>query len=287
MKTTELSMFDRVSRRTASGVMTVENPTTSTNKENSDPRPAAGGSASVGTGSRQSTSVTHKDHIQRSQPTLRWVRPEDIVGDVLDRLCTTDLEADEELARCMRRYGFDPARSLIVWSTGGMRLLVDGHRRLEAAKAAGLTEVPVVFRQFEDDREMMVFVLTSHLSCRRLGDTERTRLLSDVRRLQAEAGDQQRPANYECGEVAHTVEPCVPPGQAESPRTLDALRAALVDVQRAESRLQATKPERAELYPVRTSVRALQMGIRDLEEFGRPMPPDSYAKRKFTAEEAG
>jgi ParB family chromosome partitioning protein len=53
----------------------------------------------------------------------------------------------QAILESMREKGYDQAEPLVIWK--GKKIVVDGRTRLRAARAAELTEVPVVEREFE------------------------------------------------------------------------------------------------------------------------------------------
>ena len=221
----------------------------------------------------------------QQQPAIRWVKPDEIVCSIFDKFLVPDPMADEILLEIMKRWGFDPGQPLVCWEDGQELLLVDGHRRLAAAKAVGQNMVPVICRQFTDDREAALHVLTSALSRRRISEHDWELLTLEADQLRADMGDSLGSMLYVDIPAEKTEKPVSNSKQANPVSLLESLRAALADVRLAESHLVDTKPQRAELYPIRTSIKALEMGIRDLVEFGRPMPPASYTGRTASMED--
>jgi ParB-like chromosome segregation protein Spo0J len=73
----------------------------------------------------------------------------------------------------MRANGFDAVRSIIAWKApDGRPIVVDGHMRLEAAKAAKLKQVDVTVRQFADEDAAFAFAVASQRDRRNLTKLE-------------------------------------------------------------------------------------------------------------------
>jgi ParB family chromosome partitioning protein len=70
----------------------------------------------------------------------------------------------------MRIKGFDQSQPLIIWKEQGV--LVDGHTRLTAAKAAGINIVPVVHASFKSEDEAIGYMLQIQFSRRNIKDSE-------------------------------------------------------------------------------------------------------------------
>jgi ParB family transcriptional regulator, chromosome partitioning protein len=72
-----------------------------------------------------------------------------------------DDEALGELAESIRRQGL--VQPIVVTPAGEGYTIVAGERRWRAAQLAGLTEVPVVVREVEDDRQLLELALVENL----------------------------------------------------------------------------------------------------------------------------
>lgn len=89
---------------------------------------------------------------------MRWVRTNQLKTDA--DLATVfpirphDLEA---ITESMREQGFDIAEPIVVWKTEGV--VVDGHTRFAAAKAANLERVWIEDRHFEDKRVALEYAI--------------------------------------------------------------------------------------------------------------------------------
>jgi ParB family chromosome partitioning protein len=64
------------------------------------------------------------------------------------------------IARDMKRNGFDPYRPIDVWKDGagrGKHVVLEGHQRLAAARAAGLETVRAAYRQFDNPNRALLW----------------------------------------------------------------------------------------------------------------------------------
>lgn len=67
----------------------------------------------------------------------------------------------ERIAAEIGRYGFGREHALLVRPKDGMHQILSGHHRLEAAKRAGLAEVPCWVKDLDDDDAFMQLVLAN------------------------------------------------------------------------------------------------------------------------------
>jgi ParB family chromosome partitioning protein len=105
-------------------------------------------------------------------------------GTVLRMMRTTDIQTDPELAslfhineetleeitQSMKESGYDRAEPLVLWR--GRNTVVDGHTRLQAALAAGIFEVPVEEKSFEDMNEAQWYAFRRQADRRNLTQAE-------------------------------------------------------------------------------------------------------------------
>jgi ParB family chromosome partitioning protein len=83
----------------------------------------------------------------------------------------------------MKKNGFDKARPITVWA-GQKFTVVDGHTRLLAARKLGIPSVPIVFREFANEREALKYAIDSQRNRRNLTDAELLRCLSELDKRQ-------------------------------------------------------------------------------------------------------
>lgn len=68
----------------------------------------------------------------------------------------------------MEKSGYDVAFPIILWND----TVIDGHTRLKAAQAAGLTEVPVEQKEFSDEKEALEYAIHNQRDRRNITDAE-------------------------------------------------------------------------------------------------------------------
>ena len=77
----------------------------------------------------------------------------------------------------MEQHGFDSGHPIVVWS-GKKLTVVDGHTRLLAAINLGIEAIPVVFREFANEKAALEYAIGSQRNRRNLTDAELMRCLS-------------------------------------------------------------------------------------------------------------
>jgi ParB family chromosome partitioning protein len=97
------------------------------------------------------------------------------VGDIVidpefSKVFAAQEKTREEITRKIRMYGYDKSQPLVVWK--GENILLDGHTRLEAAKAAGLEEVPVTEMEFGSREDAMLYTFERQALRRNLTPAE-------------------------------------------------------------------------------------------------------------------
>jgi ParB family chromosome partitioning protein len=70
-------------------------------------------------------------------------------------------------------------------------VVVDGHTRLEAARRAGLVEIPVVFRNFADEDDALQYAINAQKNRRNLTDAEIVRLVKLLDSRMTRGGDRR------------------------------------------------------------------------------------------------
>lgn len=121
---------------------------------------------SLGRGIEALIPVSEEETASQGVITLH---PRQIVADPNQPRQTFDDDRMDELVSSLREHGV--IQPLIVRQIGETYQLVAGERRLRAALAAGIQEVPVVLREM-DDREAMEISLVENLQREDLGPIE-------------------------------------------------------------------------------------------------------------------
>jgi ParB family chromosome partitioning protein len=101
----------------------------------------------------------------------RLMRVSDIQTDPeLSSLFHINEETLAEIIQSMKEDGYDKAEPLVVWR--GRGVVVDGHTRLKAAREAGIFEVPVEEKAFEDMNEAKWYAFKRQADRRNLTQAE-------------------------------------------------------------------------------------------------------------------
>jgi len=89
------------------------------------------------------------------------------------------------IAKDMRATGYDPHRPIDVWKNGagrGKHIVVEGHQRLAAARAADLRTVRIAYRDFDDDARALLWAAGQQAN--RRNATREAQCLSIMRTLE-------------------------------------------------------------------------------------------------------
>lgn len=74
------------------------------------------------------------------------------------------------ITESMKTGGFDPSQPLIIWEE--QEILLDGHTRLQAAKAAGLDRVPTIKVSLQNEEAALDYMYRLQFSRRNIKDSE-------------------------------------------------------------------------------------------------------------------
>jgi hypothetical protein len=78
-----------------------------------------------------------------------------------------------EIMKKINAEGYDKSQPIVLWETeDGKYILVDGHTRLAAAKALGLTEIPAVIMDFATFDEAILYTFERQMVRRNLTQGE-------------------------------------------------------------------------------------------------------------------
>ena len=81
----------------------------------------------------------------------------------------------ESIKQDMDTKGFDPVFPIIAWDK--KNIVVDGHTRFAAAKAVGLKEVPVLFKDFDNEDDAILYSFHVQRNRRNMSDDDILRCL--------------------------------------------------------------------------------------------------------------
>lgn len=82
----------------------------------------------------------------------------------------------------MKKHGFDMVHPIVVWG-GHNGVVVDGHTRLQAAKDAGVLNVPIVLKDFATEEDALQYAISSQRNRRNLTDAELINCLSQLDKI--------------------------------------------------------------------------------------------------------
>lgn len=83
-----------------------------------------------------------------------------------------------EITQSMRESGYDESKPVHIWKEEN--ILVDGHTRLKAAKAAGIEDIPVCEYSFADENEALIHTLKEQINRRNLNDAGKLMLIEKM-----------------------------------------------------------------------------------------------------------
>ena len=101
--------------------------------------------------------------------------------DVLNRIVTD-----------MEKHGFDSGHPIVVWS-GKKLTVVDGHTRLLAAIKLGIETIPVVVREFANEKAALEYAIGSQRNRRNLTDAELMKCISALDHRKKKGPQKDRP----------------------------------------------------------------------------------------------
>ncbi len=98
------------------------------------------------------------------------------IGDIKTASPFKDLfPIKEELVKTldwdMQKNGFDESKPIVLWESHNS-IVIDGHTRLKAAEKAGLIQVPVVLKKFDDEEAALEYAIRCQKNRRNLLDQE-------------------------------------------------------------------------------------------------------------------
>jgi ParB family chromosome partitioning protein len=95
---------------------------------------------------------------------------------------------EKAIERSMRKDGAKSYKPLILWND----ILVDGHTRLGAAKAAGIKQLPVVRLEFKDGDEAIEYAIAVQVGRRNLTTPERIKLVMHFHKQETELAKKRQ-----------------------------------------------------------------------------------------------
>ena len=99
-------------------------------------------------------------------------------------------ETLEAITTDMKASGFDESFPLIVWE--GKNVVVDGHTRFAAARELNLEEVPVLFKNFENEDDAILYCFHIQRNRRNLADDDILRCLEVLDNIKPPAREKKK-----------------------------------------------------------------------------------------------
>jgi ParB-like chromosome segregation protein Spo0J len=89
-------------------------------------------------------------------------------------------------------HGYDESQPIIIWDEE--EVVLDGHTRLEAARQAGMTEVPIFYQPFSNEAAALEYAIHNQRNRRNLTDAEIIRCIDAVDKKRERGGDRRSEA---------------------------------------------------------------------------------------------
>jgi len=78
----------------------------------------------------------------------------------------------------IQKNGFDESKPIVLW--GDKSIVIDGHTRLRAARKAGLYQVPVVRKSFDNEEAALEYAIKCQRNRRNLKDREIVKCIEEL-----------------------------------------------------------------------------------------------------------
>jgi protein gp37 len=115
----------------------------------------------------------------RQTITISWVHIDNVKTDpVLADIWPVHALTVDAIAEAMREHGYDRAEPIVLWH--GRDVVVDGHTRLAAAKAAGLDQVYVAKTEFADEDDAVLYAIQRQKNRRNIDPARLVTLVPDI-----------------------------------------------------------------------------------------------------------
>lgn len=89
----------------------------------------------------------------------------------------------QKIIKSMKKIGFDDAYPIIVWKRNEDLVVLDGHTRLQAALAIGLSNIPVAYRKFENPVDALDYAVSQQIERRNLTQADMLRYVTEADKL--------------------------------------------------------------------------------------------------------
>jgi ParB-like chromosome segregation protein Spo0J len=116
-------------------------------------------------------SIVHAGMNSGATVIARMARTSEIRTDpALEKIFAIKEGILEAIIKSMKESGYDKAEPIVVWK--GKNIAIDGHTRLKAAIAAGITEIPVEEKEFASLDEAREYTRKRQINRRNLNQSE-------------------------------------------------------------------------------------------------------------------
>ena len=104
----------------------------------------------------------------------------------------------------IQKNGFDESKPIVLW--GDKSIVIDGHTRLRAARKAGLYQVPVVRKSFDNEEKALEYAIKCQRNRRNLKDREIVNCVEELdKRRDKIANLKQNNTEAPCGASGKTA----------------------------------------------------------------------------------
>ena len=159
-------------------------------------------------------------------------------------------EKVQAIAEDMRKNGFDKSQPIIILAD---KTLIDGHSRLEAAKKAELTEIPVIIKEFDSRNDVLIYMEHLQLDRRNLSESEKMIHLEKLLKLKEQAKIEGRDVTeFSDEEIAKKLD--------VSPRQVQKMKE--VEKKASNEQLEAIKRGERSVSQVHTEIKATEIPMR-------------------------
>ncbi|OGV47606.1 MAG: hypothetical protein A2017_10010 [Lentisphaerae bacterium GWF2_44_16] len=111
----------------------------------------------------------------------------------------------KELYWDMQKNGFDESKPIVLWKSHDS-IVIDGHTRLRAANKAGLLQIPVVLKDFADEKAALEYAIKCQRNRRNLTDREIIKCIAELdKRKDKNANLRQGISEAPCGVSGKTA----------------------------------------------------------------------------------
>jgi ParB family chromosome partitioning protein len=152
----------------------------------------------------------------------------------------------EAITRSMRETGYDKAEPVVIWK--GRKVVVDGHTRLKAAIAAGITEIPAEEKAFPSLEEAKRYAYKRQAERRNLTQAEIFAAAAElgVKEGRDGAGRGSEILGKELGVAPSTIQRARKVAAEAPPEIINQVKQNKMSINKAYQRIKKTKDKNEE-----------------------------------------